>query len=156
MLSTPLDAAAASFCPLHLSDVEAVLRIEQTAYAHPWTRANFVDTLNSGYQAQMLVHEASIIGYYVAMHGVDEVHLLNITVAPAHQGQGWSVRIMQAMHDWARDLSAQWSWLEVRLSNVRAIGLYQRLGYSQVGRRNNYYPAGQSRREDALVMSLQL
>jgi ribosomal-protein-alanine N-acetyltransferase len=146
----------ANFLPIQATDLDAVLQIEQIAYTHPWTRAIFLDTLQSGYEAQMMMREGALLGYFVAMHGVDEVHLLNVTVAPEHQGQGLAVILMQAMHSWARGLLAQWSWLEVRVSNERAIRLYQRLGYSQVGQRKNYYPSGHGRREDAIVMSLQL
>lgn len=141
---------------MQASDLDAVLQVEQNAYTHPWTRAVFNDTLQAGYQAQMLLLEQDVLGYFVAMQGVDEVHLLNITVAPQYQRQGWAVMIMQAMHTWARSVLAQWSWLEVRVSNARAIHLYQRFGYQQVGLRKNYYPAGHGRREDAIVMSLQL
>lgn len=141
---------------MQASDLDAVLQVEQNAYTHPWTRATFSDTLQAGYQAQMLLRDQHVLGYFVAMQGVDEVHLLNITVSPQYQRQGWAVVIMQAMHAWARSVSAQWSWLEVRLSNARAIHLYQRQGYQQVGVRKNYYPAGHGLREDALVMSMQL
>jgi len=141
---------------MQASDLDAVLQVEQNAYTHPWTRAVFNDTLQAGYQAQMLLREQDVLGYFVAMQGVDEVHLLNITVAPQYQMQGWAVVIMQALHTWARSVLAQWSWLEVRVSNARAIHLYQRFGYQQVGLRKNYYPAGHGRREDAIVMSMQL
>jgi ribosomal-protein-alanine N-acetyltransferase len=144
------------FAPLQAQDLDAVLQIEQSAYAHPWTRTNFLDTLEAGYQAQALHAEGQLLGYFVAMQGVDEVHLLNITVAPAHQGQGWAGVIMDAMHLWARSRAAQWSWLEVRVGNLRAMRLYTRHGYSRVGQRKNYYPASHGQREDAVVMSLQL
>jgi ribosomal-protein-alanine N-acetyltransferase len=148
--------AELTFAPLLAENLDAVLSIEQRAYAHPWTRANFTDTLLSGYQAQMLVADGAVLGYFVAMQGVDEVHLLNITVDPAHQGQGLAGLILDAMHLWARGRSAQWSWLEVRVGNLRAMRLYARHGYSRVGQRKNYYPASHGQREDAVVMSLQL
>ena len=56
--------------------------------SHPWTRGNFIDSLAAGYAAQVL-HGAhgELLGYFIAMEGVDELHLLNITVAPAAQGK---------------------------------------------------------------------
>jgi ribosomal-protein-alanine N-acetyltransferase len=104
----------------------------------------------------MLVADGHILGYFVAMQGVDEVHLLNITVAPEHQGQGWSRLLLDAMAVWARGLKAQWLWLEVRLGNARAIHVYEAHGYRRVGLRKGYYPAGPGQREDAIVMSLRL
>ncbi|HWP12105.1 MAG TPA: ribosomal protein S18-alanine N-acetyltransferase, partial [Ramlibacter sp.] len=96
------------------------------------------------------------LGYFVAMKGVDEVHLLNITVAPAYQHQGWGRVILDALATWSRGQGAQWLWLEVRASNVRAQRIYEQHGYRRVGERKSYYPAGLARREDAVVMSLKL
>jgi ribosomal-protein-alanine N-acetyltransferase len=130
--------------------------IEQGAYEHPWTRGNFSDSLRSGYEAQLLVAGDTLLGYFVAMKGVDEVHLLNITVAPMHQGQGWGRVMLDALVLWARGQGAQWLWLEVRASNARAQRIYEHHGYRRVGERKAYYPAAQGRREDAVVMSFRL
>jgi ribosomal protein S18 acetylase RimI-like enzyme len=60
------------------------------------------------------------------MKGVEEVHLLNITVAPEYQRQGWSRVMLEALAIWARGQGAQWLWLEVRVGNVRAMQVYER------------------------------
>jgi ribosomal-protein-alanine N-acetyltransferase len=96
-----------------------------------------------------------ILGYFVAMQGVDEVHLLNVTVDPQHQGRGWGRVLLDALALWARSQRAQWLWLEVRTSNARAQHIYLRYGYRKVGERKNYYPADHGR-EDAIVMSYKL
>jgi [ribosomal protein S18]-alanine N-acetyltransferase len=57
---------------------------------------------------------------------------------------------------WARGQGAQWLWLEVRVSNARALRIYECHGYRRVGERKGYYPAAHGRREDAVVMSLKL
>jgi len=133
-----------------------VLAVEQSAYGHPWTRGNFVDSLRAGYQAQVLYGDATVLGYFVAMKGVDEVHLLNLTVAPAYQRQGWGRVMLDALAIWSRGQGAQWLWLEVRASNQRALRIYECHGYRRVGERRNYYPAAFGQREDAAVMSLKL
>ena len=97
-----------------------------------------------------------LLGYLVAMPGVDEVHLLNITVAPSQQRQGWARFLLDALALWSRGQGAQWLWLEVRAGNAPARALYDRYGFQQVGLRKGYYPAGGLRREDAVVMSLSL
>jgi ribosomal-protein-alanine N-acetyltransferase len=142
--------------PLTDALLDDVLCIENSAYAHPWTRGNFADSLKSGYQLLALMGGNTLIGYFVAMEGVEEVHLLNITVAPAFQGQGYGMLMLDALAVWARSRHAQWLWLEVRLSNVRAMQVYERYGYRRVGERKNYYPADQGQREHAVVMSLKL
>jgi ribosomal-protein-alanine N-acetyltransferase len=159
-MSAVLEPLEAQFEAMTESWFEAVLQVEQSAYAHPWTRGNFSDSLKAGYQALVLTGgsgpTAELLGYFVAMKGVDEVHLLNITVAPAHQRQGWARVMLDALALWSRGEGAQWLWLEVRLSNGRARTVYERYGFRHVGTRRQYYPAGNAGREDAVVMSLAL
>lgn len=144
------------FEPLVAAQLDRVLQIEQRAYPHPWTSGNFLDALRSGYEARLLMVGPDLVGYFVAMKGVDEVHLLNITVAPEYQRQGWSRFMLDAVAAWARAQRAQWLWLEVRVSNARAVAIYEVHGYRRVGLRKNYYPSGHGEREDAVVMNLRL
>lgn len=155
-MSAVLQPAEARFEPLTAERLDAVLRIEQAVYPHPWSRGNFIDAMASGYLGQLLMAGDQLLGYFVAMKGVDEVHLLNITVAPEYQRQGWSRVMLDALAIWARGQGADWLWLEVRESNARAIGVYERHGYRRVGLRKNYYPADHGQREHAVVMSLRL
>lgn len=149
-------SAPAQFEPMTDARLDEVVAVEARAYEHPWTRGNFADALRSGYQAQVLVAGDHLLGYFVAMKGVDEVHLLNITVAPQYQSQGWGRVMLDALALWARGQGAQWLWLEVRVGNERAQRIYERQGYRRVGERKGYYPALDGRREDAIVMSLKL
>jgi len=155
-MSAVFKSMEAGFEPMTEAHLDTVIAIERRAYDHPWTRGNFADSLRSGYQAQMLTAGGTLLGYFVAMKGVDEVHLLNITVAPQWQGQGWGRVLLDALAVWSRAQGAQWLWLEVRSGNLRAQRIYERHGYRRVGTRVAYYPADQGRREDAVVMSLQL
>jgi [ribosomal protein S18]-alanine N-acetyltransferase len=152
----PVEARFEAFLLSEPQQLEAVMAVELQAYAHPWTPVNFTDALRSGYQAQLLLADDVLLGYFIAMKGVDEVHLLNITVAPDYQGQGWSRVMLDALAIWARGQAVQSLWLEVRLGNTRAMQVYKAHGYQRVGYRKNYYPSGNGQREDAVVMSLKL
>ena len=163
----PADSLEARFEPMTHAALPQVASVEQSAYKYPWTHGNFSDSLKAGYQAQMLVggdaaEAAELLGYFVAMKGVDEVHLLNITVAPSYQLQGWGRLMLDALALWSRGQGAQWLWLEVRVSNLHAKALYIRYGFREVGLRKGYYPEGgtsllgTSAREDAVVMSFRL
>lgn len=155
-MSAVIKPLEAGFEPMSEARLDEVLAIERSAYGHPWTRGNFSDSLRSGYQAQLLCAGDTLLGYFVAMKGVDEVHLLNITVAPVYQGQGWGRVMLDALALWSRSEGAQWLWLEVRVGNLRAQRVYERYGYRRVGDRKNYYPAQGGQREDAIVMSYKL
>ena len=156
MSSLPVSSVEADFCDMSTDWLDAVLDIEKSAYSHPWSRGSFIDSLAAGYQAQMVVAGGQVLGYFVAMKGVDEVHLLNLTVAPSFQGQGWGRVMLDALGLWSKGQAAQWLWLEVRVSNLRAIQVYERHGFQRVGLRRQYYPATAGQREDAVVMSLSL
>ena len=143
--------------PMTVAALAEVLPVEQAAYEFPWTRGNFIDSLHAGYPAQTLRAPGDeLLGYFVAMSGVDEMHLLNITVAPAHQGRGHALFMLDAVQALARERHAAQLWLEVRVSNARARQVYERYGFRNVGLRKGYYPAAQGLREDAIVMSLGL
>ena len=145
-----------TLAPMSQDDLDAVIAIEQTAYSHPWTRGNFRDSLNPLFMAQCLWLDGELLGYFLAMHGAEEMHLLNITVAPDRQGQGWGHMMLDALSLMSRHAGAQWLWLEVRQSNLRALKVYERYGFKQVSIRKDYYPAGRLQREHAVVMSLKL
>ncbi len=154
--SAPATTLEAHFAPMTAERLDAVLAIEQSVYSHPWSRGNFGDTLAAGHQAQCLLAGDELLGYFVAMLGHREAHLLNITVAPAHQRQGWALVMLDALALWSRARQAEWLWLEVRASNTRAQQVYLRHGFARVGLRQGYYPDGHGRREDAVVMNLRL
>ena len=153
------DAAAPVPAPvlraMTVAHVDAVMAIETAAYAFPWSRGNFIDSLAAGYPARVLhgAHD-ELLGYFVAMGGVDEMHLLNITVAPAAQGRGHARVLVDALVALCRAHDAHELWLEVRAGNAKARAMYAHLGFAEVGLRKGYYPAPFARREDAVVMSL--
>jgi [ribosomal protein S18]-alanine N-acetyltransferase len=143
-----------SFAPMCGQDMAEVMQAERLAYPWPWSEGNIRESIINGQQCQTLRgSQGELLGYYIAMPGVLEVHLLNITVAPAYQRQGWARVMLDHLHDWAYAQKAQAVWLEVRISNVRAIGIYERYGFRRVGVRKAYYPLDGAKREDAIVMS---
>lgn len=152
LLQAPPVPGEAQLLPLTANQLDAVLAVEQGTHAHPWTLRHFSDCLNAGHLALGLWGDDSLLGYLVAMPGVQEAHLLNITVAPAHQGRGWARLLLDALALWARELPADQLWLEVRASNVRAHQVYLRHGFEPIGLRKGYYPLRHNRREDAIVM----
>jgi ribosomal-protein-alanine N-acetyltransferase len=157
MSTLPFEWASTRLSAMTLQDLEQVLEIEKTAYSHPWTWGNFQDTLRSGHWAQVLrAPDMSLLGYVVAMPGVQETHLLNLTVAPACQGQGLARHMMDALVHWSRQQGSLSLWLEVRVSNTRARRLYVACGFQQVAERKNYYPGLGQTREHAAVMQLAL
>lgn len=142
-----------TYAPMVVADVDDVLALEVSVYPHPWSRGNFTDSLASGYHGWTLRDDAgALVGYFLLMDVVDEAHLLNVAVGAGHQGQGIGLYLLDKVVACARGLSLTSVLLEVRPSNLRALRIYERYGFAEIGRRKAYYPAHDGQREDAIVM----
>jgi ribosomal-protein-alanine N-acetyltransferase len=140
---------------MRTTDLERILDIEVRAYPFPWTAGIFHDCLRAGYGCWVMERDERIIGYGILSVAAGEAHVLNVCVAPEVQGQGYGRRLVKRLLDLARWHQVERVYLEVRPSNPRAIALYHDLGFNEIGRRPNYYPASTGR-EDALVMAFEL
>jgi ribosomal-protein-alanine N-acetyltransferase len=139
--------------PMVVGDVDEVHALECSVFPHPWSRANFMDSLASGYDAWVLRDPAGgLAGYFLLMYALDEAHLLDVAVAAPLHGRGVGRYLLDRIADRARAERMESILLEVRPTNTRALQVYQRYGYAEIGRRKGYYPAHEGRREDAIVM----
>ncbi len=146
----------ASLRPMREADLDVVMRIEQAAYPFPWTAGIFRDCLRAGYPMWVQEQDEAIVGYGVLSIAAQEAHVLNLCTAPGSEGRGLGRRMLLALLRIARSHGAQRVFLEVRPSNPRAIALYERNGFNEIGRRPRYYPAAGNGREDAIVMAMEL
>ncbi|MBK7544049.1 MAG: ribosomal protein S18-alanine N-acetyltransferase [Candidatus Competibacteraceae bacterium] len=137
-------------------DLKEILSIERRAYEFAWTEGIFRDCLRVGYQCRVLETPHSFIQAYGVMSvAVGEAHILNLCVRPELQGRGLSRQLLDHLLELAISLQAQTVFLEVRLSNQRALRLYASVGFCEVGLRRGYYPASKGR-EDGWVLAKEL
>lgn len=154
MVATLKDPLA-SFRAMRAEDLDAVMRIELSAYPFPWTLGIFRDCLGAGYECWVVVRGNEVVGYGVLSVAGGEAHVLNLCIAPTEHGRGLGRRLLARLMDLARWHHAERVFLEVRPSNTYAISLYESAGFNEIGRRPNYYPDKRGR-EDALVMAIEL
>ena len=140
---------------MNLIDLPTVAAIERSLYEFPWTHGNFADSIDSNYSCWVYRYDRDIIGYAILMLAVNEAHLLNISIDSGFQRRGLGRALLQRLVHVAREFRAERLILEVRPSNIAGLALYAFHGFSQIGRRRNYYPAANGR-EDALVLGLDL
>ncbi|MEH6565595.1 MAG: ribosomal protein S18-alanine N-acetyltransferase [Halopseudomonas sp.] len=144
-----------NFRRMQETDLDAVLAVEFAAFSHPWTRGIFLDSIKSGHECWIAFSGLQQVGHGVLSAAAGESHLLNITIKPESQGNGYGHALLEHLMDQARAREAEVTFLEVRESNRSAAALYERFGFNEIGRRRNYYPAVGGR-EDALVMAYSL
>jgi ribosomal-protein-alanine N-acetyltransferase len=156
MSSVPKSQSALTyFARMQTGDLDEVVAIENVVYPHPWTRGNFLDSLYSGYETWTLRDASGVlVGYFLLMLAVDEAHLLNVAVRGDLHGQGLGRKLLDKVVAVARENRMTSVLLEVRPSNVQALAVYRRYGFTQIGIRKGYYPAVNQTREDAIVMRL--
>jgi len=140
--------------PLAGDDLAYVAALEAQIHAAPWTLGNFRDALAAGYSTRVAEREGRIVAYGVLMLAPGEAQILNISVVPDARRQGLGQTLLQQFLTDARQVGAEQCFLEVRVSNIPAIMLYEGAGFAPIARRNNYYPpvSPDLPREDALVM----
>lgn len=140
--------------PMREADVAVVAAIEAGVHVAPWTPGNFRDALATGYGATVGEANGSIVAYGVLLFAPGEAQLLNLTVVDALRRRGIGRELLRRFLSDAATLGADQCFLEVRVSNVAAIGLYSAEGFAPVARRAGYYPSARpgDAREDALVL----
>jgi ribosomal-protein-alanine N-acetyltransferase len=156
-MSSAPDHDQLAWAPMVAADVDEVCALEQSVFPHPWSRANFDDSLACGYDAWVVRDsDSGLVGYFLLMSAVDEAHLLDVAVAAARQGEGLGRCLLDRAAGRARRMGMESVLLEVRPTNERALQVYKKYGFAEIGRRRAYYPAHDGQREDAIVMRLVL
>lgn len=80
---------------------------------------------------------------------LEEAHITLLAIDPKYQGKGLGQVMLYQLLVCAWQRHLEWATLEVRASNQRAINLYRKFGFQDVGRRRRYY---QDNGEDALIL----
>ena len=136
---------------LETGDLEEVEMIERESYPTPWSRSMFATELAKPSSLSLgAVDEADrLVGYLVLSRYVDAWHVMNVAVAPESRRQGVATALLRRLLDETRHDAQRGYTLEVRVSNVGAIALYEGFGFRTKGVRRGYYT---DNREDALIM----
>ena len=134
-----------------IDDLDAVTAIEEATFAIPWSRESFRQELERNVAARYLVavKDGRVVGYAGAWIILDESHITNIAVAEDARGRGVGRKLTEELLRILSNLGASYATLEVRVSNLRAQGLYKSLGFISVGKRKRYY---EDNGEDAFLM----
>jgi [ribosomal protein S18]-alanine N-acetyltransferase len=137
--------------PMAHGDVETVAAIEKQVFTLPWSRRAFAAEVDDRRISVARVARLGdrVVGYSIAWKVADELHIGNLAVAPDCQGRGIGKALLREMLDAAETEALSYATLEVRMSNTRAIALYEGHGFRAVALRRRYYP---DNGEDAMVM----
>jgi [ribosomal protein S18]-alanine N-acetyltransferase len=146
----PIDAGGLRFRRLSYSDLPSVISIERRSFPTPWSLAMFVLELSKPSGICLAAEdENGLVGYLVCSRYEQVWHLMNVAVSPEHRRRGVATDLIERLFEEAGTGSR--FTLEVRVSNIGAIAMYERFGFRSAGRRRRYY---NDNGEDALIMWL--
>lgn len=140
--------------PMIKKDIAQVVEIEQKSFPTPWSSYAFSCELSDNEFACYLVaspcnDSSRVVGYGGMWIIIDEAHITNVAVAPAHRGKGLGKLLLAGLFQSAGAKNARRITLEVRVSNLPAQHLYKQMGFKSVGIRPGYY---MDTNEDAMIM----
>ena len=128
---------------------------EQNEEGCTWTLEQFEESIrNPLTSSEVIYSEKQLVGYLLAINLGDMFEILQITIAAAYQRQGMATQLLLAAFEKAKKLGCERVVLEVRVTNQKAIALYEKNGFKRDAVRKNYYATPQGEREDAVLMSL--
>ena len=141
--------------PATLSDLDAMVKIEQSSFPAPWPRSVIAGEIDgrSWSRVTVVTCDNSLVGYMVYWIVTTEVHLLNLAVDPGWRRSGVANQLLSHLIETSRNQKLEEILLEVRVSNDAARNLYRQFHFEELGTRPNYYS---DNHEDAIVMALQL
>lgn len=132
--------------------VPQVAALEKACFSTPWSERSIAGELQNQWAIWLMALEGdTLAGYLGVQYGPDGGDIMTIATAPEFRGRGVGRALIAEMSARLKTMGLQWLTLEVRPSNEPALGLYEALGFRQVGRRPRYY---RDPVEDALLLTL--
>jgi len=132
--------------------IDDILQIEELSYgAHHWSKDSFITELNNKISSYYCVvgEDNKCIAYMGIWKIVNEAHVTNLSVHPDYRNKKIAHRLLLTSINECYREKIKFITLEVRVTNKKAIGLYEKFGFKSLGVRKKYY---QDNNEDALIM----
>ncbi len=134
------------------SHVGQMHEIEESVFPVPWSYESLASDVCEHEIAVYVVGlcKDEVVSYAGLWHVLEESHITNIAVKKKYRRIGIGKKMIKILLDTARELDVKSVTLEVRESNVAAIGLYEKAGFFKANRRKKYYT---DNFEDAIIMN---
>ena len=135
---------------MNSSHVAQIANLEKLCFSDPWSENSIASELDNKLAFWLVAADGDRVAGYIGSQTVmDETDMMNVAVHPDFRRQGIAEALVNALVENLQKMGSHCLTLEVRASNIPAITLYEKLGFSEIGRRKNYY---RNPREDALIL----
>ncbi len=131
-------------------DLQGVLELEEECFPHPWTRGMLEQELRRENGAFLVAKRGrELVGYAGVIYILEEGHVTNLAVRPSERRRGAAANLLLRLVEESSGRGIRFLTLEVRRSNLPALRLYEKFGFTTIGERRRYYLDDD---EDALIM----
>ena len=138
------------YCLMKESHVSAIVELENLCFSDPWNEEAVGSELNNPLSCWVVAMDGDRLAGYVGSQSVlGWADMMNLAVHPDYRRMGVGEQLVEELTCRLKEQKVTCLTLEVRASNAPAINLYEKLGFTQVGRRPNYYFHP---KEDALIL----
>ncbi len=121
-------------------DVNAIARIETACFGDPWSVQGIEDALTYSYSTMLTaVLGGDIVGFACLYQMVDEGEIVQVAVTPKFQGQGIGRQLLGGLIRHGIEHGVTRFILDVRVSNDRAVKLYEKAGFKKLALQKNFY-----------------
>ena len=131
------------------NDLDKVAAMEKEIFSMPWSKESFRESLSQNYSYFFVAEEGDILGYCGVHNFGGDGEITNVAVDKKVRGKGIATKMLLYAMEEMKKVGVEAFTLEVRVSNVSAIGLYEKLGFENKGIRKNFY---ENPIEDAMIM----
>lgn len=138
-----------NFRRMTAADLDTVSRMEKEIFSTPWSKASFQESLEKTYSYFFVAEENGIVGYCGIHNLGGDGEITNVAVDKEWRGKHVAISMLRFAIEETLKVGIEAFTLEVRASNIPAIRLYEKLGFSQLGIRKNFY---ENPTEDAIIM----
>jgi ribosomal-protein-alanine N-acetyltransferase len=133
---------------------DQIMKIENISFPSPWSLGAFkAEIKKTVSNLWAIITDQNLLGYICFWIFDTEMHIINFAIRPEKRGRGFGEILLGSIIEKGIARGVNYVWLEVRPSNLPAMALYTKLGFTEVGRRTHYYS---ETNEDAIIMSLDL
>ena len=135
---------------MNAGQVAQIADLEKICFSDPWSENSIAFELENKLAHWLVAQEGEMVAGYIGSQTVlGETDMMNVAVHPDFRRRGIAEALVKRLVEDLQAMESHCLTLEVRASNAPAIALYEKLGFSQIGRRKNYY---RNPREDALIL----
>lgn len=131
-------------------DIPYVVDLEKECFSMPWSEESIAkETENKDSLFCVCEADEKVIGYAGMYYVYPEGDITNVAITKDYRGHGYAKKLLKYMFEKASEAGVSEFTLEVRVSNLAAIRLYESLGFENAGIRKKFYD---NPKEDAYIM----